>query len=883
MVTMRLLQLSLLMGFPLFAKIDPADWSKAKTSNEAEALFVRRLADFWQEGEYGIVKSQVEDFLASFPESQFAEPVRVCYGDLLLREKNYSGALAAYAALTSPDFRDKVFLNRMQCLYSLEWYSTLADECEEYLKNSLDEETSLKTTFYLAIALYRQCLNASKDPEILLKLAKRAEPYFETLLESSLSSEVSQAFAHLCCILKDYQKAADIYLDLAMKDPLAEDEMNFQAALIQAAYDKDLALQSFERIEKNGKEKAKEAAYNRLVLSFGAGHHEDIAKSKETILSSIPEDREAMARFFIGRSLLSLKKYSEASEELMAFLNIAPPSASPESIRSGWLSLIEAAHQSCDVATLDTALLKLSEIDPFDGQIPKGRLLRALLLKNSGRIEEARVDLKNLLAAYSDFSDSAAALFEWADLEYQAGCWDACRSRSFAFLEQFPSHDLAPFAWRYLATASSHLSNENTRAMERFAKDLRALLQQKDLFSASETSDWTFYLARACFHLGRLKQAIGFLESILEESTPFPQEANAHLLLGLCYRDELGDFAAFCKKAETAIEMKADLVEDGQLHVSLFNAYLALSNEIPALIEKSVEHLYEAFLANADISKENLLWLGDWYFFKQNEPALKIFSALADLGFDETVFYKLGQLYSWMGRTEDQIVLLERSMEAYLDPAAEWKWERETKLLLAEAYIGKGLEDKALGLLNEVTNGNTATQSETIAKAYLERARIFSERLKKNPNEQGLSEVASQFKDLILQRRLEQEPIHLEAALEYVDLLEKTAPNPLEKRLALLEKVKNDFENADDLLSKDYHQARLKYPAKNRIFEDYMRFLDFETLMAKSELSNDTGLQKELQAKAKHLLLQINSECGQPALLKRVSSRLKNADVSFPK
>jgi tetratricopeptide (TPR) repeat protein len=252
MLTIRPFHLYLLMCLPLFAQIDP--WSMAKASNDEEALFVRRIADFWQEGEYGIAKSQMEEFLAAFPQSQFADPIRACFGDILLREKNYSGALATYAALTSPDFTSKVFLNRMQCLYNLEWYSTLSDECEAYLKNSLDEEGVLKTTFYLAIGLYRQCLNASKDSDTLLKLAKRAEPYFETLLESELSSEVSQAFAHLCCILKEYQKAADIYLDLAAKDPLVEDEMHFQAALIQAAYDKDLALQSFEKIAKNGGE-----------------------------------------------------------------------------------------------------------------------------------------------------------------------------------------------------------------------------------------------------------------------------------------------------------------------------------------------------------------------------------------------------------------------------------------------------------------------------------------------------------------------------------------------------------------------------------------------------------------------------------------------------
>ncbi len=161
---------------------------------------------------------------------------------------------------------------------------------------------------------------------------------------------------------------------------------------------------------------------------------------------------------------------------------------------------------------------------------------------------------------------------------------------------------------------------------------------------------------------------------------------------------------------------------------------------------------------------------------------------------------------------------MERAIEAYsADPSSDWLWERESKLLLAEALAITGEEERALTLFEEVTNGNPAIQSETAAQAYLGKARIFSKRLKNNSSDnQTISSIASQFKDLILQRRLDFEPIHLEAALEYVGLLYSN--NRIEKRLALLEKIKKDFESKEDILSMDYHQARLKYPDKNLIF-----------------------------------------------------------------
>src|SRR3990167_803087 len=174
MRSIRVVYFWVLLGFfPLLAAPALDDWALSKTIQEEEALYLRRIADFWQEGEYAIAKSQMEEFLVEFPQSQFMDPIRVCLGDLLLREQNYSGALAAYSALTSPELAEKTFLKKIQCLYCLEWYATLADECEDFLHRSSDDEEKLQATYYLAIALYHQCLNASTHADILLKLAHR--------------------------------------------------------------------------------------------------------------------------------------------------------------------------------------------------------------------------------------------------------------------------------------------------------------------------------------------------------------------------------------------------------------------------------------------------------------------------------------------------------------------------------------------------------------------------------------------------------------------------------------------------------------------------------------------------------------------------------------
>ena len=90
-----------------------------------------------------------------------------------------------------------------------------------------------------------------------------------------------------------------------------------------------------------------------------------------------------------------------------------------------------------------------------------------------------------------------------------------------------------------------------------------------------------------------------------------------------------------------------------------------------------------------------------------------------------------------------------------------------------------------------------------------------------------------------------------------------------------------DFESAADLLSRDYQEARKKLPEKDKLYQDYLCLFEADCYLCQAKLAQGADLQKELQAKAKDLLLQIKSECDQPTLLKRISSRLQNADVSI--
>lgn len=821
----------------------------AWTEDHQEALFLRRIADFWQEGEYQLAKTQIEEFIVEYPESPFADALCAALGDLFLREKNFSNALNYYSQIQAPEFVQKVFLNRMQCLYEMQWYATLADECEAYLATHPD----VQVTYFLAIALYHQCMNASRETGQVQEIAERAKPYFENLYAGELSDEIAQGYAHLLCILKEYTKATEVYRDLAENKPENREEMLFQLALIQSEYDKSLALTTFEQIVDLRGRRSKEAAYNRMIIAFELGRYEDLVSGK--ILTQVPESRLGLARLFLGRSLLQLKRYEEAARELKAYIEEAPIS---ETLFAALISLLDASYQIDDLATLDGAIDRLKQTYPETCELPKAYFSRAQIFKRCEMFEEAKLELEKLLSSYPSFAQKAQVLFELAHLDYKSKLWESCYKKSLQFLTEFSQHELTPFIWRYFVSASAEIALQNSGHKEQFLTDLKTFLELP--LTDLEKNDWQLLIAKTYYELQRYPEAISYLKTL---ATP-----NARLLLSLCCRDANADMQTFCNLAEEALKNGANLVDKGQIHASLYNAFLDLSN-----LDKAAQHLYEAFMAKVELRKDNLLWLADYYFERlRDDPEDFLLAARTASLFNkcksalhpkddepllDSVICKLAKVYSILGRIDDAVALLESSLTIVAR-------NQEAKLLLAENYQKKGNLDQALQMFDEIVVSFGTGRDPVAAAAALQGAKI-----KRSQNSLNSAEVAMQLKNLILQKNFEGEPVYLEAALEYVELSGKADPA---KRKSLLEKTKLDFEQKEDILSKDYHAAREKSVRKNITYQGYMKLIDAEILLAEAQI--DLRHQNELKKSSKALLQQIIEDPVALCLKERVQKLL---------
>ncbi len=825
--------------------------------SDEEALALRRIADFWQEGEYQIAKSQIEDYLKEFPESPYSDTFAAALGDLYLREKNYTQSIGFYSSIHSKEWVDRVFLNRMQSLYHLEWYATLADECEDFLARETETSHRLEATYYLAISLYQQCLNATKNPEQLEKLALRAKPHFTSLLESELSGEVSEAFAHLCCILKDFPRASELYAQLAEKNKEDWEDLLFQSAILQAEYDKEKASQTFSEIAKYGSKRAQEATFNRLVLHFELGHHDQLVDSKETLFSQIPLDKASDVHLFLGRSYLALKKFEQAIQEFTAYLDLEP---SLDMKRTALIHLLEASRQASDLSSYEKAICLLTKDFSEDPELPKALFGRAMMLKKEGQWDGAKESLNQLLQNYPQSPQISLAAFEMTHLLHQTQDWANCRSRAHFFISQFPTHELAPFVWKYFASSSAHLAAQeelgHVDIKWQLTEDLEHLLAHPDYLTIAECNDWKFLLSKTYYELGQSDRAVFHLESLLNSS--FAQEGNARLLMALLKRSHSTEL--FCQLAEEALALQADLIPPAQVHTSLYNTYLEQSLTEPIIVKKAADHLFTAFTLNGMLQEDNLLWLADYYFQTAEDESMaadRAITILEKCPKSSSSLYKLAKLYSLQNRTEEQIAILE-PYRSELTP--------ETQLLLAEAYAKKNQTEKAIELFDAILGASSTIRHPIAASACLQGIRL------KQTLGQPAANTAIVLKNLIIQRNFLNEPIHLEGALDYIDL---QAGNNLQKRLDLLEKTKSDFESSDDLLAKDYQEARKQFPQKEEIYQDYISFFEADICLCKASFTSEPDEQKQLQAKAKALLLQIKA----PPLASRIRDRLDGLTI----
>ncbi len=746
-----------------------------KARTETEALFVRRIIDFWRDKEYPFVKSQITAYLADYPDSPFTDHFYAMLGDVALLEKEYDAALDAYERLKETPLKESIRTKRWRALYQLQRYNQLYEELKPL---SLDED---EERFYFAEATFH------------LGFQREALSLYEPLLFSPFfGTHAKLATAEIYRLLEKPEKAAEFYLELA--DHYEEnDEFLFYAALMLTPSDQERAVALFETLAQGKSKHGGEAAYQWMQLLAEQGAWEAIENQRGFWLTKIPESRLATAYYYLGMIAYEQKRAAQAKVDLQKAVEggITPPYD-----QTALETLLSCAAELVDIDLCEANYALLT--GRYPDRKPEAGMMRATVYQHAGQLEQALVLLDELSQLHGSHPVREQAGLQRIHVLIDLQKWEAAHQALDAFMRLNPRSERKTELLRLAVNLAQTLTNESL-----LARDLENALSGR-VYEGQERIEKLELLAKAYLKLGRVHAALGILH---EMDNPDP------LLFAQCYIKEGNSPHKVITFGEKALKQHP---EHDRLHLHLFNAYIRLSkeNSDQQMTRLAAEHL-DSVIDLYPVSLENRLWLAHYFAKQQNKRAIYLLETLLLTETNWKRFDKegilLARLYQANGDFSKAIAVSEKVR------ALRQQTEAEAQLILGDIYREIGDTGKAESLLTPLERSTFLPIAQA---ASLHLARLhFSQEPEKS---------LRRLYEIKRCRSLASEPIHLEAALDHAELQILFVPEGKRRSalLAALLAVKEEFTSCQDICSKDYHESRQLMPEKERIYQAYMRYID---------------------------------------------------------
>lgn len=870
-----LLFFSVTASFPYAQEKELAKEKSTIDAEEEQALFLRRLSEFWEEGEIALVKTEIELFLRQNPQQEknrFFNYLLSFLGDIHVQEKNFQEALSCYQKLDLAEFTDKTIYNQLQCLYEMGQFDNVVTLIGEKLKDAnLKNQEKEDLAYIFADSLYQQAKKAENEQKD--KLAKEAKKAFEILLEGEYQKEAIAALKELNFWLKDYQAPAELYLSLALKYPEKKEEFLFQAGIYMAEIDKTRAYKIFAELWTDQGKMALDALYNKMLILFEEEKYREAAEDCLTLFQNFNKENSFFLNFFLGRSLYKLGEDQKSKEYYLAFTS-KDTTHMPE-LKIALNDLMSIADETKDPELFNEAFTKFSTLFPNDDLLVENRMQKALFYAKIGEAQTAEAEFEKIERDCEKISESETFLFEYAKLYYQTEKWEASRARFKKFLEKYPESSFADAAWRYYINSS--INNLASTSPEDSTIDKQYLSHALEKFlthakpNEIERADYLYLLGQVKFSLKDYDEAILDLKMASQEFPNHPNLTDIYLLLAFSYKNQYRDSKNFDFYVTLAQQTDPKFTKNPNTQLAIFNGYTDFALSQPQddhLLKSAAQHLFTAYKLKANIKPANLFWLSD-HFKKQavsqqekkdKNSLFKKAAALKNNALKQIIktnpkdplieeeILKLTEIYALQGKYEKMQKWLALLSNFYLShPKNEWRYKGYTAFYLANCL--ENLKDYKNAQLNYHRAIELMPKTaDMFPEALLKTTRIdlflldANKRLSESPE---IMKSLENLQSLVLQKNLKSEPSHLEAALEYVDLqcyLEKEKKE--EKRLFLLNKMKDLFSKEDDIPSKDYHAQRKTSLFKNQLFLAYMQLIEIEMLMSKAIMEKEKDPKK---------------------------------------
>ncbi|MBI2742305.1 MAG: tetratricopeptide repeat protein [Chlamydiales bacterium] len=870
----------LALSAPLLPSLKPI-----KNTSPQEALQLRRIAEFWKEGDYQAAKMQILDLLSKKPDTNAREQLYTMLGDLYFFDNKHAEAVDAYAKVTDADLKKKSQLNYLRSLFSLNRYPDVIKETARELNEAGGDRFELH--YLLAESLWRQGMQ-TKDEEKKLRILEKAKQEYRILEKTSFKEASLLPMAYIHREMKESAEAAALFLQLAQKYPDKKEELLFQAACLQVQTNKEEACKTFASVYQLAGKKAKAAAFNQLLLLFQMEKYSELITAQEIARKYLAQEKLPLVQFYIGKSHFALKNYKLAVVPLQMFL--ADKQASSSEVKSALLCLINCAKETRDLSLMENSVKKMGELFPEDLDYAKTLVLHAQVAEELGDVAAAREQIQRVLVAFPNHEEKEALSFEQCRLLVKAQQWEQGRAAFSDFLQTFSSSAQAASAWHQLVHAAL-MERKNAKEEQLGAKNemlvsvLKEALSKDQVWKQEEKESYVFLMGKTLYSMGRWEESAKSLETFLQAFATSSSSAEAHLLVALALHRAGTEGMNFLTHAEQALSLNPNLENRSVLRLMLYNAYLKEAGQRQGdkdLIEKAADHLYACAMQNdVEVKRDNLLWLANYYYGRAKadkggnysaratqlfERILKELKAItADTLFLEGEALKYAELLTLVDNYQGAIALLGDLKSIYeAKPDLSWKFQRRALLDLGRAYAHVKETERAVATYDYLINTSSHTLSTAADTALLERARLEYGLLQKEEKSDAnprLSSILAALKDLQIKKRLTSEPIHLEAALDYALIKSELVPQEkrLEKLLALLKSAKEEFLSEEDPDAQEYQACRLRQSDKDQLFVTYMKFIDSLILQTQAALTENEEEAKEMKLKADALLEELKN------------------------
>lgn len=810
-----------------------------------EGLVLKRITEFWKDQAYDQAKTQIISFLSEHPSSDYRDNLHAMLGDLYMREQAYQEALTAYEKIVDKELQKKIEGNYLQALFELGEYRAI-------LKKASKQSQDPRVDYLAGEACFRLGKEAL-DAETQKTLFVQAASHYNRLANTAYAADALFPLAEIYRMLGENSKAVSFYLYLADIKPELQEEFLFQAAYLQASFDKKEAVKTFGKVVALNKNKAGSAAHNMLSLLFEEKSYADFIGAYKRIHHAIPPEAQAEIAFYLGRSYFELEKFPEAICALEKGEG-----------KDAFLLLAACAQKAKNPGLLDRALQRLSIAAPHAPETAQAYLLHAHLSMEQGDTLHAQRDIEFILKNFPNHPEKETLLRDYGMLLSHNTLWEESRKVFLTFLQEYPQSAYVNEVWRHLLNCT--LKENNREILTEF---LGRALTESSTFSREEREEYQLLWIKLLMEQEK-KESIG--KAIFTYLEEFPNAAQGYYLAALYCSD---DPESFVIHAEKALSLNSFMPEGDSLRLRLYNLYI----QHESTYDKAAEQLYQCHQKGiVTLKTENLQWLANFYAARTAEKASRerafyLYGKLFEHEISPSVeqdLLKYCELLQKEGKANESIALLENlALKQQAENTLPWQFQRHTLFELAKSYEEANEIEKALQTYDQLITTSTHLPSYFSKAAQLQRAKLqlshLSQEERREEESPKIEAILYDLKDLQVRKKLHSEPLHLEAALEYAEVMTALSAEETKKERLhfLLKRIKEDFTSQEDLLSKDYQSQRSHLPEKAQIVDTYISFLDAELLRLEGE-----------EEKAKTLYESLLKSSLTPELEKRIKTRM---------